>query len=76
MRTIKIIPLQNKQTPEVEIFPSREMDKLTELLRLIKLYRHQEEAFFDKIKRSEFAKDEKHHMMKTRKLLDNLLIQL
>jgi hypothetical protein len=40
---------------------------------VVKLYRKQEEAFFDKIKRKEFAGDEKHHMMKTREKLDRIL---
>ncbi len=48
----------------------------TDLLELIKLYRHQEEAYFAKIKRNEFALNEKDKMMQTRKKLDYLLITI
>ncbi len=76
MKTIKIAYLQQKpaEPPQSnQAGPDAGNVQIRQLLQLIKEYREKEEAFFDKIKRNEFAKDEKHHMMKCRQKLDYLL---
>jgi hypothetical protein len=55
MKTLNLIASQGKYkfVPDVEPLPVADQDK--QLLELIKLYRPQEEAYFTKVKRKEFA---------------------
>lgn len=48
-------------------------DQCRQLVHLIKLYREQEEAYHDKLRRNQFAVNEKDRLMHTRKQLDYLL---
>lgn len=81
MRTLNLIAIQAKYLVEPAVVhktvtdqaPAPGSDQLRNLVEVVKLYRHQEQAYFEKIKRKEFAKDELHHMKKTQEKLDLLL---
>jgi hypothetical protein len=49
------------------------MNNSKQMVELIRTYRQQQKAYFAKLKKREFAKDEQHHMMKTQEKIDQLL---
>lgn len=79
MKSIKSITafnqaLLSRQDPQrVDSSNSFQVDQLKKLLELTKLYRQYEEAWFEKVRKKEFAVNEKDRMMATRRQLDQLL---
>ncbi len=59
----------SKQEPQPQQ-PNPDIEQCRQLLQLIRLYRQYEEAWFEKIKRKEFAVNEKNRMMESRRKLD------
>jgi hypothetical protein len=53
--------------------PDTEIIRLRELVELTREYRKWQKAYFAKLKRKEFAKDEQHFMMKYQEKIDQLL---
>jgi hypothetical protein len=68
----KLIEIIEDEQPE-PVAPHQDLSKYQQLVELVRTYRHQQKAYFAKLKRKEFAKDEQHFMMKTQEKIDLLL---
>lgn len=81
MKTLSTIQAMQKwrlanQAPDASPDHPPVPDQVRQLLEVVRLYRKQEEDYYSKVKRKEFAKDELHHLMKTKQKLDNLLLTI